>query len=89
MITRQSAEICQNYNDIAEICKKTSQPVFLINNGEEDLVVMDVEAFNRREKMLKLQKELLEVEEERLRGNEGCTLDELEAYLDEVIERAS
>ncbi|MCD8107106.1 MAG: type II toxin-antitoxin system Phd/YefM family antitoxin [Oscillospiraceae bacterium] len=89
MITRQAVEIRQNYNEIADICRKTSEPIFLINNGEEDLVVMDVKSYSRREKMLKLQKELLEIEEERLKGNEGCTLDELEAYLDEVIERAS
>ena len=46
---------------------------------------MDIETYNRREKMLKLREELLAVEEDRLRGNKGCTLDELEAYLDEII----
>ncbi|MCD8006581.1 MAG: type II toxin-antitoxin system Phd/YefM family antitoxin [Oscillospiraceae bacterium] len=88
MITRSSAEIRQNYDEIADICKKTSAPVILTNNGEEELVVMDYNSY-RRKKMQELQQELLEIEKERLNGNEGCTLDELEAYLDEVIERAS
>ena len=35
--------------------------------------------------MLKLREELLAVEEDRIAGRNGCTLDELDAYLDEVI----
>ncbi len=46
---------------------------------------MDIETYNRREKMLKLREELLVVEEDRIAGRSGCTLDELDAYLDEVI----
>lgn len=41
--------------------------------------------YNRWEKMLKLRKELLAVEEDRIAGRRGCTLDELDSYLDEVI----
>ena len=88
MNIRPSAAIRQNYNEIAELCRKTSEPVFLTKNGEGDLVVMDIETYNRREKMLKLREELLAVEEDRIEGRIGCTLDELEAYLDEIIEEA-
>ena len=42
-------------------------------------------SYNRREKMLKLREELLAVEEDRIAGRVGCTLDELDAYLDDVI----
>ena len=38
--------------------------------------------------MLKLREELLAVEEDRIAGRTGCTLDELDAYLDEVITEA-
>lgn len=86
MIIRPSAVIRQNYNEIADMCRKTEEPVFLTKNGEGDLVVMDIGTFNRREKMLKLREELLAVEEDRIAGRNGCTLDELDAYLDEVIE---
>ena len=55
-------------------------------NGEGDLVVMDIEAFARREKMLKLREELLAVEEDRLAGRAGTTLDELDSYLDCIID---
>ena len=85
MNIRPSAAIRQNYNEIAELCKKTAEPVFLTKNGEGDLVVMDIETFNRREKMLKLREELLAVEEDRSQGRSGCTIDELDAYLDDII----
>ena len=71
MNMRPSAAIRQNYNEIAEMCRKTSEPVFLTKNGESDLVVMDIETFNRRGKMLRLRKELLAVEKYRLHGVEG------------------
>ena len=48
-----SAPIRQNYNEIADLCRKTAEPVFLTKNGEGDLVVMDIDTYNRREKMLK------------------------------------
>ena len=85
MNIRQSAAIRQNYNEIADICRKTAEPVFLTKNGEGDLVVMDIETYDRREKMLNLREELLAVEEDRIAGRNGCTLDELDAFLDEII----
>ena len=69
MNIRPSAAIRQNYNEIADMCRKTAEPVFLTKNGEGDLVVMDIETYNRREKMLKLREELLAVEEDRVRGS--------------------
>ena len=47
---------------------------------------MDIEAFTRREKMLKLREELLAVEEDRLAGCTGVTSDELDKYLDGIID---
>ena len=88
MNIRPSAAIRQNYNQIADLCRKTAAPVFLTKNGEGDLVVMDIDTYNRREKMLKLREELLAVEEDRIAGRSGCSIDELGSYLDEIIETA-
>ena len=86
MNIRPSAAIRQNYNEIAEMCRKTAEPVFLTINGEGDLVVLDIETYNRREKLLGLREELLAVEEDRMAGRTGTTVDELDAYLDGIIE---
>ncbi len=88
MNIRPSAAIRQNYNEIADLCRKTAEPVFLTKNGAGDLVVMDIDAFTKREKMLKLREELLAVEEDKLAGRKGITLDELDARLDQLIDGA-
>lgn len=87
MHIKPSAAIRQNYNEIAELCRSTEEPVYLTKNGEGDLVVMDIKSFTRREKMLRLREELLAVEEDRAAGDKGMTLDELDAYLDDVIKQ--
>ena len=89
MIIRPSAAIRQNYNEIAEQCRKTGEPVFLTKNGEGDLVVMDLETYTRREKMLKLREELLAVEEDRLHGIKGYSVDEVAAMMRNAIEEAA
>lgn len=88
MNIKPSAAIRNNYNEISNLCKATGEPVYLTKNGEGDLVVMDIEAFSKREKMLKLREELLAVEEERLLGKDGYTIDEVDKMLDDVISEA-
>lgn len=86
MNIRPSAAIRQNYNEIADLCRDSQEPVYLTRNGEGDLVVMDIETFIRREKMLDLREQLLSVEEERIAGSKEYTLDELDEILDEIIQ---
>ncbi|WP_300885903.1 type II toxin-antitoxin system Phd/YefM family antitoxin [Schaedlerella sp.] len=50
MNIRPCAAIRQNYNEIADLCRKTAEPISLTKNGGGDLVVMDIETYNRREK---------------------------------------
>ena len=85
MNIKPSVNIRQNYNEISELCKKTGEPVYLTKNGEGDLVVMDINAFSRREKMLKLREKLISVEEERLAGGIGFSIGELENSLDNIL----
>lgn len=86
MHIKPSAAIRQNYNDIAALCKSTGEPVYLTKNGEGDLVVMDIEAFDRREKMLKLREELLAIEEDRLHGAPDYSTEEVAAMMEQAIQ---
>jgi len=54
MNIKPSAAIRKNYNEISKLCKQSREPVYLTKNGESDLVVMDIEAFARRESLLRL-----------------------------------
>jgi len=85
MNIKPSAAIRKNYNEIAEICKASGEPVYLTKNGEGDLVVMDIEAFTRRESMLRLRETLVAVEEERLSGKQGYSIDEVASMMQTVV----
>jgi prevent-host-death family protein len=82
---KPSAAIRNNYNEIAELCKKTGEPVYLTKNGEGDLVVMDIEAFSRRESMLRLREHLVSVEEERLNGNQGYSIEVVSSMMQKAV----
>lgn len=85
MNIRPSAAIRQNYNEIADLCRSSMEPVYLTKNGEGDLVVMDIETFTRREKMLQLRENLLAIEEDRAMGRKGYTVDEVESFLEGIL----
>ena len=89
MIIKASATLRQNYNDIVTLCKETKEPVFLTKNGEGDAVIMDMETFNRREKILELRENLLKIEENRMRGQKGYSPEEVYDILGKVIEEAA
>ena len=89
MIIKSSATLRQNYNDIVSLCKETKEPVFLTKNGEGDAVIMDMETFNRREKILELRENLLKIEENRMRGQKGYSPEEVYDILGKVIEEAA
>ena len=77
MQIKPSAAIRQNYNEIADLCRKCAEPIFLTKNGEGDLVVMYIETYARREQMLQLREELLAVEEDKIAGRTGSSIDEI------------
>lgn len=87
-IIKPSASIRKDYNSIANLCKKTKQPIYLTKKGEGDLVVMDIEAFNKREAALNLREKLLTVEEERKSGVPDVPADEVAKMMREAIREA-
>lgn len=68
------------------ICAERPQSRFsLPRTARGDLVVMDIETYNRREKMLKLREELLVVEEDKMRGSKGYSVDDVAAMMRSAI----
>ena len=77
-----------DYEELTQLCA-SGEPVFLTGtDGEDNLIVMEKESFYRRQKMLELREELLKVEEDRLHGRRGVTIDDLETELDSIIQKA-
>lgn len=85
-IIKPSAAIRQNYNEIAELCKTTGDPVYLTKNGEGDLVVMDIDAFDQKTKRLELREKLLEIAEQRALGIQGIQPKEISSNLRKRIQ---
>ena len=81
-----STSLRNQYNEISEKCKKTGEPIYLTKNGEGDLVVMSVEAFERQQALLKLKEKLLDIELEQRNGAKYYSLEELDAALKKIVE---
>ena len=71
-----SADIRLRYNDVVEKCKESGEPVYLTKNGQGELVVMDIDSFERRQQELHAQELVLESYAARLAGEKDYTLEE-------------
>ena len=83
MIIKASAALRNDYSSISELAKKTKEPIYITKNGEGDLVVMSIEAFEKREQMLDLRLKILQAEQERINGAETITVTEARKRLRE------
>ncbi len=78
MIIKASASLRNDYAGISALAHETKEPIYITKNGEGDLVVMSIEAFERREDMLELRASIYEAEANRLSGCKTYTLEEIE-----------
>jgi len=74
-----------DYNTIAKLAHEKEEPVYITRNGEGDIVVMSIEAFERREAMLDLREKLLFAEQQRLSGEATIPLDKAHKLLRDKI----
>lgn len=68
MIIKASASLRNDYTSISNLAKETKEPIYITKNGEGDLVLMSIEAYEQREQMLKMRERVLQAEQERLDG---------------------
>ena len=64
--------------------KKTGEPIYLIKNGEGDLVVMSIEAFERREEIWRLRAKLAAAEQARVSGQSAISMEESRSRLEAI-----
>jgi len=67
-IIKPISDLRNNFAVISETCHREGEPVFITKNGEGDLVVMSMAAYEQREATLDLYAKLLEARERKERG---------------------
>lgn len=85
MIIKASASLRNDYSSISNLAKETKEPIYITKNGEGDLVLMSIDAFEKREQILELRSKILQAEQERISGAETISVSEARKRLKERV----
>ncbi len=88
MNLKPSTALRNEYQQVATFAKASGEPIIITNKGEADLVLLSVEAFEEREKMLDHRASILEAEFSRLSGAPTYSIDEIRSRLKDKYENA-
>jgi prevent-host-death family protein len=87
VIIKASTSLRNDYATISDLAHREEEPIYITKNGEGDLVVMSIEAFERREETLKLRARLEAAERSRLAGDATYTIEESRKRLEAIYNR--
>ncbi|MDR0508925.1 MAG: type II toxin-antitoxin system Phd/YefM family antitoxin [Candidatus Methanoplasma sp.] len=85
MLIKSSTALRTDYANISKLAHERAEPVYITKNGEGDLVVMSLEAFEMREEMYRLKSRLYVAEQQRIEGAKTRSLDDAEKMLRSII----
>ena len=88
---KKSISALQNeYQQIAMLAKTSGKPVYIVDkNGDVELAVLSIEAFEEREKILEHRAGILEAELLKLAGEQSYTTEEMHARLEKLFADAA
>ena len=85
MIIKPSTALRNDYGSISDLAHKEDMPIYITKNGEGDLVIMSIDAFEKREQMLQLRARVLQAEQERMDGEPTISVSEARKRLRERV----
>ncbi|MCI5586994.1 MAG: type II toxin-antitoxin system Phd/YefM family antitoxin [Lachnospiraceae bacterium] len=85
MIIKASAALRNDYSSISALAKETKEPIYITKNGEGDLVLMSIDAFEKREQILQLRSKVIQAEQERIDGENTMSIQEARNRLRERV----
>ena len=84
MIIKPSTALRNDYGSISDLAHTEVAPIYITKNGEDDLVIMSIDAFERREEVLKLRAKLEAAEQARLSGQPTYSMEESRKRLEAI-----
>jgi PHD/YefM family antitoxin component YafN of YafNO toxin-antitoxin module len=81
MVIKPMTALRTDLGEITSICKERSEPVYLTKNGEGELVIMSIEAYEKHKAILDLREKLMVAEHQRLSGMPAYTVEECREYI--------
>ena len=68
---RPISELRNNAHEISDFCRQTGEPVYITRNGSGDMVLLNIEEYERRMALIDLYGKLAVAEREIADGAEG------------------
>jgi len=87
LIIKSSTSLRNDYGTVSSLAHEAQEPIYITKNGEGDLVVMSIEAFEKREELFRLKAALDVAEVSRVSGEPTFTLEQSQERLEAIYGR--
>lgn len=84
MIIKSSTNLRNDYGKFSSLAHETCEPIYITKNGEGDLVAMSIDAFERREEMIRLKVKLEVAEQLRLSGVPTYSIEQVFGEIEDI-----
>lgn len=82
MIIKSSVALLNDYGKISALAHETGEPIYITNNGEGDIVVMSIDAFEKLEQLILLKTRLALSDQSLIAGEPTVSLSDARERLE-------